>query len=99
MHEVCERDFRVESNLPHLTSLDEITRHMAIERALLAVGGLNQRLADMNGYNALTDFWYRDLPVLGSKFRYFRELGPVPNRNRQHGRLGHDLTGSSARAS
>ena len=76
VHEVCERDFRVESNLPHLTSLDEITRHKAIERALLAVGGLNQRLAEMNGYNALTDFWYRDLPVLGSKFRYFRELGP-----------------------
>ena len=42
----------------------------------MAVGGLNQRLAEMNGYNALTDFWYRDLPVLGSKFRYLHELGP-----------------------
>ena len=76
VHEVCERDFHVESNLRHLTSLDELARHRAIERALLAVGGLNQRLAEMNGYNALTDFWYQDLPVLGSKFRYLRELGP-----------------------
>ena len=76
VHEVCEGDFHVESNLQRLTSLDELARHKVIERALLAVGGLNQRLAEMNGYNALTDFWYRDLPVLGSKLRYLRGFDP-----------------------
>ena len=76
VHEFNERDFRVDSNLKLLTTLDELERHKATEHALLAVGGLNQRLAEMNGYNALTDFWYRDLPVLGRKFRYLSDLAP-----------------------
>ena len=69
-------DFQVESNLHRVTALDELARHKAIERSLLAVSGLNQRLAEMNGYSALTDFWYRDLPVLGSKLRHLSELAP-----------------------
>ena len=76
IHEFSERDFRVESNLELVTKLDDLARHKAIEQALLAVSGLNQRLAEMNGYSALTDFWYRDLPVLGSKLRYLSELAP-----------------------
>ena len=71
IHEVSEGDFHVESNLNLLTTLDDVARHKATEHALLAVSGLNQRLAEMDGYSALTDLWYRDLPVLGSKLRYF----------------------------
>lgn len=76
IHELGERDFRVESNLQLVTALDELACHKATERSLLAVGGLNQRLAEMNGYSAMTDFWYRDLPVLGRKLRYLSELSP-----------------------
>lgn len=74
IHEVDEQDFLVQSSLQRLTPLEEQTRHETIERALLAVGGLNQRLAEMNGYKALTDFWYRDLCVLDSKFRHLAQL-------------------------
>ena len=76
IHEVSEGDFHVESNLELLTTLDDLARHKAIEQALLAVSGLNQRLAEMDGYGALTDLWYRDLHVFGSKLRYFSELAP-----------------------
>ena len=76
IHELQEDDFCVESNLQSLTALNDLTCHKAIERALLAVSGLNQRLAEMNGYSALTDFWYRDLPVFGRKLRYLSELAP-----------------------
>ena len=53
--------------------LDEIDCHKAIERALLAVSGLNRRLAEMNAYEAITDLWYRDLPVLGGKLRFLSD--------------------------
>ena len=75
-HEFGERDFRVESNLRTLTTLDELARHKVTERALLTVGGLNQRLAEMNGYGAMTDFWYRDLPLLDTKLRYLAQFSP-----------------------
>lgn len=76
IHEFSERDFRVESSLYRVTTLDDLARHKATERALLAVGGLNQRLAEMNGYSAVTDFWHRDLPVLDRKLRYLSEFAP-----------------------
>lgn len=76
IHELNEGDFHVESNLALLTSLDDGERHKAMEHALLAVSGMNQRLAEMNGYGALTDFWDRDLPVLESKVRYLSGLAP-----------------------
>ena len=76
LHELDERDFRVDSNLQALTALDGVARHKVTERALLTVGGLNQRLAEMNGYGAMTDLWYRDLPLLGSKLRYLGQIAP-----------------------
>ena len=73
INEISERDFRVESNLNFLPMLDEIDCHKAIGRALLAVSGLNRRLAEMNAYQAITDLWYRDLPVLGGKLRFLSD--------------------------
>lgn len=73
IHETDERDFRVESNLNFLPMLNELDCHKAIERALLAVSGLNRRLAEMNAYEAITDLWYRDLPVLGEKLRFLSD--------------------------
>ena len=76
IHEFNERDFRVESNLHTLMTLDEFACHKVTERALLTVGGLNQRMAEMNGYSAMTDFWYRDLSLLDKKLRYLAHIAP-----------------------
>ena len=76
VREIAEGDFRVESTLQRRSTLDEPARHKTVERALLAAGGLNQRIAQMNAYEAMTDFWCRDLSVLGTKLHHLHQLAP-----------------------
>lgn len=68
LHQLNDSDFRAETNLTDL-SIQTVDAHKVIETALLAVGGLNQRVAEMQHYEALVNLWYRDLPVLGAKLR------------------------------
>ena len=71
---IDEQDFTVQSNLQSLTRITELESHKLIERALLAVSGINQRLAEMQSYDALANFWYRDLPILDGKLRFLQNL-------------------------
>lgn len=69
---IDDQDFRVESNLRELAGVDDTATHKAIERALLAVSGVNQRLAEMQSYDALANFWYRDIPILEGKLGFLQ---------------------------
>jgi hypothetical protein len=64
--------FRAESNL-HEFGLDSAAEHKVIESGLLAVGGLNQHLAEMKHYGALASFSYRDLPVFDEKVAFLSQ--------------------------
>ena len=72
IHSIDAEDFKVETNLASAIGLSDFESHRIVERALLAIGGLNQRLAEMQHYSALVNLWYRDLPVLGQKLSHLQ---------------------------
>lgn len=55
IEETQQGDFHAITNLQQL-SLDEDRRHKIVERALLAVGGLNYRIEEMKTHNAISGF-------------------------------------------
>lgn len=71
---IDSEDYRVEANLVSVLNLSETESHQIVEKSLLAVAGVNQRLAEMKGYDALMNFWYRDIPVLESKLSYVQSI-------------------------
>lgn len=74
IYPIDAEDFAVETNLQLALRISEQESHDAIAHALLAVAGLNQRLAEMQHYSALVNLWYRDLPVLDEKLSYIRGI-------------------------
>jgi len=70
LHQVAPGDFRSESNLAFQLRLDEAQVHEVVGYALLAVGGVNQRIAEMQTYNALSGFLEDDLPVFEAKLAF-----------------------------
>jgi hypothetical protein len=74
LEEVSEQDFRVNCNLTAF-GFDETAVHKMIERGLLGLGGLNQRVEEMNAYGAVSGFLAPECPLfedrLGSCFRVF----------------------------
>lgn len=64
---IDDEDVIAITNLTEVLRISQEESHDIIQTALLAVGGLNQRIAEMKHYSTLVNFWYRDLPVLGAK--------------------------------
>ncbi len=62
-----ESDVHVVSNLPADFGLDDHTAHKIIEKALLAVGGLNTRIETMRAFSALTGFRWSELNMFEDK--------------------------------
>lgn len=86
-HQIDDEDFRVESNLQDLGKYGELETHKILERAVLAVGGLNFRIEEMRTHNALSGVLGEDLPILMRKLDFItRELAPQ-NQERQFGRV------------
>jgi hypothetical protein len=69
LEEIAEQDFCVQSNLMTL-GFDEITIHKMIERALLGLGGLNQRVEEMNTYGAISGFLDRECPLFEDRLGF-----------------------------
>jgi len=60
-------DFETESNLEELLGLDLDQRHKVVERAVLDLAGVNQRIAEMKALNAISGFRVNDLPLFEKK--------------------------------
>jgi len=73
INKVDERDFKVETDLGKYFGYDKGIIHKIIERAILAIGGLNLRIEEMKFYNALSGFQDRDLPILDKKLEFIAE--------------------------
>jgi hypothetical protein len=84
LDEIADRDFRATTNLRAL-GYDEQREHEIVERALLAVGGVNLRLEQMQALSAITGLRGEELPIFDSKLDYLaRQLDPDVQVERFH---------------
>lgn len=74
-------EFAVENDLPRKYLLPSFEAHRMIESAMLAVGRLNERIASMRTYSALTGLTEDDKPLLDAKIGATADL--LPERNDQ----------------
>jgi hypothetical protein len=62
-------DYKVQTNLVSDFGVDEFEAHKAVERALLGVAGLNQRIRLMESFEAVTGFQESESPIFETKLR------------------------------
>lgn len=65
-----EEDVHVRSNLTRDFGMDDHTAHKVIGRALLAIGGLNQRIETMRAFSAITGFRESELNIFEDKVEF-----------------------------
>ena len=87
IHLLDEEDFRIETNLQATFGLDEKRAHALVEGAVLSVGALNFRIAQMNGYTALSGFQEGDLPVFADKVRFLTQTFDPAYQEERLGRV------------
>ena len=77
LHKVGERVFKVETNLDKIFSLDEAEVHKIVERAVLGIGLLDQRIAEMKIHSALSGFLEDESPLYGDRLEFLaRSVDP-----------------------
>ena len=87
LEETEKEDFLVHNSLGHEYGLSEQTTHHLIERALLAVGGLNQRFVEMMDHSALSGIIEADMPLLQGKLSVVADLTRSANHERRFDRV------------
>jgi hypothetical protein len=70
VHPIDDSDFRVETDIAERLHLSELDTHRAIERALLAAGGLNQRIEQMRTYSAISGFLPEEVRLFAEKLDF-----------------------------
>ena len=77
VHRIDEGDYRTETNIGTLYGMSNEETHSIIEGGLIGVGSLNQRIAEMKEYNALSGFQSADLPIFEEKVDFItRQFSP-----------------------
>ena len=66
-------DYRVTTNLSTRFGIDELQAHKTVERTLLGVAGLRQRVRLMESFSAMTGFQDNELPILESEIEFIRQ--------------------------
>jgi hypothetical protein len=87
VEETEPEDFRSHNNLSAEYGLSAKTAHQMVERALLAVGGLNKRFAEMMDYFALSGITEQDAPLLRGKLSVVAKLVDSSNHERRFERV------------
>lgn len=67
IHQIDDDDYRSETNIGIIYGLSEASVHKVVEKALLALASLYQRIEDMNVFSALTGSIDRDLQLFCEK--------------------------------
>jgi len=68
-----DNDFKIETDFKRLGLIDIIEFHKIVERALLTIGGRNQRIYNMKTFNALTSFREIDSLLFSSKLDFLAQ--------------------------
>src|SRR5262249_27868884 len=88
LHQETEDVFRAETDIGERFSLAKDDVDRILERAVLAVGGLNERFEQMESYNAVTGLRETELRLLDAKLAaVLQQVDP----SRQEARLTHGL--------
>jgi hypothetical protein len=74
IEEIESEDFKAVHNLHSQYGLSEAKSHEVILKSLLAIGGLNQRFAEMMTHSALSGIRDNDLPLLQGKLNLVAAL-------------------------
>ena len=83
LHPIDNEDFYSESNLMEICDLDVDQHHKLVERAALDLAGVNQRIAEMNVFNAISGFRLNDLPIFEKKVEFIvNQLDPEKQEKR-----------------
>jgi hypothetical protein len=70
INQVNEKEFLAEQNLSEKLGLNELEAHKVIEKALLAIGGLNKRISEMKAFQALSGFKTQELQIFEDKLSF-----------------------------
>ncbi|HDL07284.1 MAG TPA: hypothetical protein ENG35_00910 [Desulfobacteraceae bacterium] len=65
-----ENDVHVNSNLSQMLGIDGNDAHKILEKALLAIGGLNKRIETMRSFSAVTGFRENELSIFEDKLEF-----------------------------
>lgn len=80
IEEVDAQDFRVDCNLTAM-GFDKMAVHKMIERGLLGLGGLNQRVEEMNTHEAVSGFLDRECPLFEDRLGFLlQSVCPGPRQ-------------------
>lgn len=87
IHLLDDEDFRVETNLEESFGLDVQRAHAIVERAVLSVGALNFRIAQMKGFTALAGFQDGDVPLFENKLGFLTQTFDPARQEERFGRV------------
>lgn len=73
IHQIDDEDFRTESNISDVFHLNQQEVHQIVEKGILAIGGLNQRIAEMKAFSALSGFMSGELPLFEQKLDFLSQ--------------------------
>jgi hypothetical protein len=79
LHQIGENHFRAESSIEKEFSLDEVEVHKIIEKAVLGVAALNQRIFEMKVHKSLSGFLESETPLFGDRLDFLMQACD-PNR-------------------
>ena len=68
--ELSEKDFKVKTNLQTLLGINIKEEHEIVQSALLALGSFNQRLLEMEAYDAATILDDEDYALFDQKYKF-----------------------------
>jgi hypothetical protein len=86
IHPIDDHDFTVRSNLD-VYGFDEIKKHQAMEKALLALGALNRRIEEMKIHSAISGALDDECPLLTEKLGFLAHAVSPTNYERQFQRI------------
>jgi hypothetical protein len=76
-------DFRVTTNLVADHGLSDQQEHKAVERGILALAGMNQRIHFMESFETVTGFQVDEVPLFEKKLTFIlRQLDPAGQEER-----------------
>jgi hypothetical protein len=82
-----EGRYSVRSNVGALSGLPVDSAHSIVGEALLAIAGLNQRIAEMKTYSALSGFGDDDIELFNVKLDFLADVASGTQLERQFGRV------------
>lgn len=73
LHQESSDTFRIETDIHQRVRVSELEGHKIVEKGLLGIAGLSQRLGEMKFYSAISGFRDEELPLFRHKLDFLAE--------------------------